>query len=321
MKRRRAGFTLVELLVVIGIIAVLVGILLPALGAARRQANAVKCATSLREIGNAFAMYAIDNRGYFPPAKTLATYRLSFGDTDSVDKQFWTGFLAKYVTKAKMGTASATATEAADAQRTVFWGCPTFEGYVDPTQAGGVYRVQTGYGMNAFPEYKADYPKPANPPNVLGDFAFSPTNDVRAVATPNTTNNWATLLTTAAGGKWYKQKDWTSASRRVLVADAIFWLLEVQAAPLNGVLPGQRVAANNPGTITWYSPSGNGQTLYDFYRHGKYPGIEKADANLNGYYSTSGGKVGFNVLFADGHVSTLTSREEGYMAARMRYPG
>src|SRR2546423_12269768 len=65
---RRRAFTLVELLVVIGIIALLVAILLPALSRAKQQANAVACASDMRQVYMAMFQYAADNKDHLPIA-------------------------------------------------------------------------------------------------------------------------------------------------------------------------------------------------------------------------------------------------------------
>lgn len=103
MDRNRRGFTLVELLVVIGIIAVLIGILLPALQRAREAANITKCTSNLRTIGQGLYLYLSENKQTFPAAYMYAS---SNGGPQPTSPDFgyihWTSYI--YGQKSKNGS-------------------------------------------------------------------------------------------------------------------------------------------------------------------------------------------------------------------------
>lgn len=70
-KTRQYGFTLIELLVVVAIIAILIAILMPALGRSRAQAQKIACASNLRQLGILLFMYTSENQNTLPPANGL----------------------------------------------------------------------------------------------------------------------------------------------------------------------------------------------------------------------------------------------------------
>ncbi|MEW6249707.1 MAG: type II secretion system protein, partial [Planctomycetota bacterium] len=87
--RPAAGFTLIELLVVIAIIALLVSILLPALGQARQQAKGAACLSNLRMIGIAAHMYAEANRGWLPE------WGFAHGGGGALGRRAWLNTMAR----------------------------------------------------------------------------------------------------------------------------------------------------------------------------------------------------------------------------------
>jgi len=120
------AFTLVELLVVIGIIAVLVGILLPTLGRARENANQVKCMANLRQLGQALTIYIGENKGSLPIGLVSDGNTINGAVTYKGESVDWTTLLYKILNRrAGLGLGSQDQVTAENAGLRAVFICPT----------------------------------------------------------------------------------------------------------------------------------------------------------------------------------------------------
>lgn len=133
--RGSGGFTLVELLVVIGIIALLISILLPALSAARRQAVTVQCLNNFKQLGAAINMYADDFNQSLPGPCTYG--QKAYYGTDSLRRGYMSTYLARYLNLPQPTGAPA-------GQLNTFFVCPAFP-YEANTVDNYVLMIQQPY--------------------------------------------------------------------------------------------------------------------------------------------------------------------------------
>lgn len=312
------AFTLVELLVVIGIIAVLIGVLLPALSRARSQAGALKCASNLRQIGVTFQLYAMENKGYWPVTKCSPAnpYTLNGATFTSSNPIYWQNFLAKYVTKAQVGTGitSSNTGDQDNATKSVLWGCPSFEGFIVGitvsttnigSQTGPINTIYTGYGMNLDPHYPKA-PALSSPPFTFEDQPADRAYEPKGV-------------TSTGQGTWFKAKEWTRPTERCLIADARAYSIDCRRPPTGGNLPDAVAPQHQDSMMTYWSNNAgyaNNQTTICIYRHGKNPQAIDSDT-----FGVGGGRIQFNILYCDGHVATCVHGSDAYRGVRMKFPG
>jgi prepilin-type N-terminal cleavage/methylation domain-containing protein/prepilin-type processing-associated H-X9-DG protein len=308
--KRRPAFTLVELLVVIGIIALLIAILLPALSKARRQSLQVKCASALRQVGMGFQLYSNDQNGWWPVAKldptqlnpTITTYYIGNDVFTANTPAYWYNFIGPYVAAASLGYASTSAANQAQANDTVIWGCPAWTGYISTT-SNTTTTVQPGFGMNDCPGFQM----PGTPNGSQPASAY-----VIITGKPGGS--------TGTAGNFYKQTQWTVAASRALVADSIFWIDECNPPAYATSYTAAVSTTGQPagGNVNTYTPNITDQTLVDIYRHGTKPGV--INPGVNAQYNPNGGQVMYNILYCDGHVSEVNDAQEAYRSYRMRFP-
>ncbi len=304
------AFTLVELLVVIGIIAALIAILLPALSKARQQANNVVCLSNLRQIGNAYALYIGDNKGWLPFVYngdgTLGwgqPYLRNPANPALNTGIYWFEAIAPYMGSRKPPLEMNDVTDLP----TVLQRCPNWDrdavGVVSGQPFygyGANYKMYLGTGLQMRGSYQPGIAMAVTSFSAAG--AFQDYCETGIANSGTGTPGVGTVKLT-----WFPH-----SANRVLVADSVDLHVSTWAGPL-------------PGRFSPYFfdfPSNQNATSMDgltskFFWHSGAPdrhtsGIRSSD--VGPLTSTLRSKAKANYLFGDGHAASLE-----YEAARRAF--
>jgi prepilin-type N-terminal cleavage/methylation domain-containing protein/prepilin-type processing-associated H-X9-DG protein len=295
MRRKTANaFTLVELLVVIGIIAILIAILLPTLGAARRQAMSTKCLSNLRQIGLAFQLYEKDHAGAWPVVLHAEHSAAGFFPPGHGDR-VWSDFLAPYIVSKKF---LETRKDMEDL-RALYdkFACPAYERTTDtdPFYLGTPLgpNALIGYAMTYHPRYYDDiYAPGSSSPSGINGEAYAN----MAIYSPNATK-----------GKYVKGTVWRKkGSDRGVVTDAdgmiIFTFDQLMTTSSGGQLsrvlfqpyiPRTPDGAFNPARHFMVNPLRHAKP----FPASRFPPVASLKVR------------GMNMLFADGHAAPVSVTE------------
>ena len=325
-RRGHRAFTLVELLVVIGIIAILISVLLPVLSAARKSSDKASCLASLKQIGDAFKMYQIDYKGAWPvAAHYYSGPPLPGVSTDFRDKR-WHDFVGRYlignqgVTKpngtkvtsnevnangsvnfvttnsGQYATHGEFGTDADPVwigtmrdRKSVLWGCPSWS-RVSASGTQYEFGSNNGYAMNVFPM------APNDAYDGVG-FDYGVSHKKTASIRDHTISGTKFL------GSYHKMTAWSRPGDRALIFDGVHNGGYFADKGWNtGVNPPYAVL--DPTIVLPLSPNSN--YPIDWNRHGKSkPGKVRASEQT------------LNMLFCDGHAAPVSARE-AYKAIRFQ---
>lgn len=276
-RRHHKAFTLVELLVVIGIIALLMSILLPALGAARRQADKVKCLAALKQIGAAFQFYSNENKGWWPIARHVYTSPVA----PTAREKRWHDFIGIYMNPNHLpvnadgsgrtdingdGVKDQDTIATLKDTKSLIWGCPSWNRLVTGT-TGAVQAFDSG----AYPGYSMN----------IYAFAPKPTTYVAGQTTMWSLRDETQPGTAAGTGDYFRQTQWKRSSERCLIMDSIH--------------PNTSVSVTFPNP---WAPLPNVSTFtIDFNRHSRYG------------KGTKPFEQAMNMLLCDGSARTASAAE------------